>query len=345
MEIRIVNPLTDHIWEDLFYQTHKAMPIFYSAIWAKVLSKSYGYRPLYFTLFQKNSIEAAIPVMEVNSALTGKRGVALPFTDFCEPQVKSKEDCQILLDHILSYGKLNNWKYFELRGGNSCLSLKNSFETYIEHQIDLKKHLDDIYKNIRSSFKRNIKKSVKHEVRIEISQSKKALNDFINLNFLTRKRHGLPPQPSSFFKNLHRFCLKNHGYIFIGTVEKKVIAGAIFLIHHGNVIYKYGASDIDYQSLRPNNQLMWEAIQFFKKKNCSSISFGRTHPEHTGLLQFKNGLTKDTRAINYYRYDFTKNGFMDLKKHTGEKQINKIFNKMPIPILNLTGRLLYRHMG
>lgn len=344
MSVRIVNPLTDDVWDEHIAQFNSELPIFYTSTWAKVLAASYGYMPLYFTISDENGIKAFLPVMEVKSSLTGKRGVALPFTDFCEPQFKTIEQSRELLDSILSHGKSKNWNYFELRGGNRHLTKKPNSETYIEHQIDLLPDTDEILQNIRSSFKRNVKKSVQNEVQIEISQSRKALKHFIYLNFLTRKRHGLPPQPSFFFKNLYRYCIKEKGYIFLARYAEQIIAGAIFLVNQGNVIYKYGASDIEYQSLRPNNQLMWEAVKFFKEMDCKSISLGRTHPDHTGLIQFKNGLTKKTQTVDYYRFNFVKGSPMEVKQ-THAKYFTRIFNKMPIPILNLTGKLLYRHMG
>ena len=85
------------------------------------------------------------------------------------------------------------------------------------------------------------------------------------MNCYTRRRHGLPPQPLKFFRNLYDFVLtKNKGFISISKYGGKSIAGAVFLLIGQKALYKYGASLIEYQNLRPNNLLMWESIKYLK---------------------------------------------------------------------------------
>lgn len=48
---------------------------------------------------------AVFPVMEVNNPLTGKRGVSLPFTDYCDPIVTNDEQFEEILTYANEYGK------------------------------------------------------------------------------------------------------------------------------------------------------------------------------------------------------------------------------------------------
>ena len=82
--IQRVNPLEDAGW-DVRLRTRPASSIFHSASWARVLQGTYGYAPAYFTLIEGDQLQALLPIMEVSSWLTGKRGISLPFTDECEP--------------------------------------------------------------------------------------------------------------------------------------------------------------------------------------------------------------------------------------------------------------------
>ena len=114
--IQIVDPTLYPGWDDLILR-HPESTFFHTSAWARVLAESYGYTPLYFTVFENGGISGLIPVMEVKSALTGTRGVSLPFTDFCDPIVNDNTSFKGLFDRVVDFGRRQNWRYIELRGG------------------------------------------------------------------------------------------------------------------------------------------------------------------------------------------------------------------------------------
>jgi hypothetical protein len=119
--IKIVNPLAYSYWDNTLLSCPGAS-FFHTSTWARVLQKSYHYEPLYLTMGGDGKM-AVLPVMEVNSPLTGKRGVSLPFTDYCEPIVSNDEQFEEILSYITDYGKKNGWRYIEMRGArNSWIS-------------------------------------------------------------------------------------------------------------------------------------------------------------------------------------------------------------------------------
>ena len=117
MSLQILNPVQIPNWDDLVLATGKAS-FFHSSAWAKVLSESYGYKPLYFASVEKGNLQALVPVMEVNSFLTGRRGVSLPFTDYCAPIVQNRQQFQEIVAEIRDQGNKRRWRYIEWRDGN-----------------------------------------------------------------------------------------------------------------------------------------------------------------------------------------------------------------------------------
>ncbi|MGV7223013.1 MAG: peptidoglycan bridge formation glycyltransferase FemA/FemB family protein [Nitrospinales bacterium] len=122
-----------------------------------------------------------------------------------------------------------------------------------------------------------------------------------------------------------------------------VVAGAVFFLFGSRVIYKYGASDRQYQNLRANNLVMWEAIRWCCTNGFKRFSFGRTEPENKGLLQFKQGWGTREDRLDYYKYDLKKNSY--IAEQQGIKSSYNFFKLMPLPLLKVTGNLLYRHVG
>jgi len=342
--IRIANPLEQENWNSNLL-SHDDYSFFHTATWAHVLHKSYGYKPLYFTINEENRSTAMIPFMEVNSPWTGKRGVSLPFTDYCEPIVASKDKCEELFSHIINHGKKNEWKYIEIRGGQKFFDNYEPSEFYFGHILDLTKGIKKISSELRDSTKRNIKKAVKEGIKVEITNSQHAVKEFCRLNSLTRREHGLPPQPYYFFNNVYDQILsKNTGIISLATFNNKAIAGNVFFLFREKAVYKYGASDRNYQHLRANNLVMSKAIEWCCENGYKSLCFGRTEPDNDGLRQFKMGWGTEENVINYYKYDFRKNAFVKNPPQVSAFQ-HKLFNKLPIPVLNALGTLLYKHMG
>ena len=130
-------------------------------------------------------------------------------------------------------------------------------------------------------------------------------------------------------------------YLFQDT--KKCIAGAVFSSFNDQVIFKYGASDKSSHALRPNNLVMWEAIKIYSQNGCNSFDFGRTDLDHKGLLQFKRGWGTQEDTIHYYNYDLVKGEFVN--RYPKIKSSYSIFKHMPMPLLKLVGRVLYKHVG
>jgi hypothetical protein len=341
MHIQILNPLEIPEWDDLLL-TNESYSFFHTAAWAKVLCESYGYKPLYFTVIDNSKLSALIPVMEVNSLLTGRRGVSLPFTDSCPPIVSNQAHYKKIVQCIANYGKKAGWKYVECRGAQNLLYDATPFSHYYGHILELSENEKQTSANFRDSTKRNIKKAIKEGVEVRIDNSSDSMSEFYRLNCMTRKRHGLPPQPLYFFKNLFDHIIsENKGIIVIASCHKRKVACAVF-VHVGEKSYfKYGASDTVYHAYRPNNLVLWKAIEFYAGNCFRSFDFGRTKPTNEGLLQYKRGWGTSEEVIKYYKYCLLKNEY--IQESSGVNLLSKLLKKTPTHLLKLTGYLFYRH--
>ncbi len=175
--------------------------------------------------------------------------------------------------------------------------------------------------------------------------SLEAVQVFYRLNCITRKRHGLPPQPWHFFKSVYDHVIsKGHGMVALAYHKGEPIAGAIYFHFGKKALYKYGASDKRHQNLRANDLIMSEAIKWYNKNKYENFSFGRTDPNNSGLMQFKAGWGARERIIKYYKYDLKKNAFIKAAPHP-KRIYNGVFNNTPIPLLKIFGSVLYKHMG
>ena len=355
MPIQIINPLEIPNWDSLVLR-HPTASVFHTAGWARVLLDTYGFKPCSACVFKGEVLTACLPLLEVNRFLTGKRGISLPFTDFCEPLLNGTVSSRDLFEFAVNLGKDRHWKYLELRSSDFSLErnerdkrnerdeLANPYMSFSHHILDLSPGVDKLYKNVRESTRRNLGKAGKEGVSVRFATDLESARTYFRLHCLTRKRHGGPPQPWSFFENIytHRVAA-GRGFVALADYQGKPIAGAVFFTFGDQAIFKFGASDRKYHSVRPNNLIMWETIRRLAETGLRSLSFGRTDPEHKGLIQFKSGWGGREKTSAYTRFDFKTRGYLR-EIQNPYPRYTRIFQKFPTPFLRALGNLFYKHL-
>lgn len=340
----IIDPTLYPGWNDLIASSPQCT-FFHSSNWAGALKDSYSYKPLYFAGREGRSMSALVPVMEVKSVISGKRGVSIPFTDRCEPIAGDAGGFRALFDEILRYGREAGWKYLELRGGRNLLDGAVPHRTYSRHVLALHGREADLLAGFKPSTRRNIRKAADSGIEVTISGSEKDLDEYYRLHCLTRKRHGLPPQPHGFFRAVHRNVIsQGKGLTVLAAWKGRPVSGAIYFHSGKKAIYKFGASDLAYQRFRPANLVMWEAIRHFCKKGFDELCFGRTDIGDAGLIRFKAGWGAREEPLHYFRYDFNRSAFIK-GSPVSSGLSGVVFHRLPLPLLRFAGEILYRHMG
>lgn len=342
--IQILNPLETPDW-DARVRHFPAATFFHGAAWARVLHATYGYQPVYFATGDANRYHSLLPMMEVNSWLTGRRGVSLPFTDECEPLVPDVAAFPPLFAAAQAQGKVRRWKYLECRGSCAALADVPASTSFYDHRLELQSDESALFATFDSTVRRNVRKAEQSDLTIEFSQSLEATQAFYDLLCLTRQRHGMPPQPFGFFANIQRHVLaEKQGWVVLARQGKVPVAGAIFLQFGRSVIFKFSASNKDFQHLRANNLVIWHAIRHYAREGYTSLYFGRTSLNNEGLRRFKLSWGTQERKSQYVRCDLKAARFV-ITDDQASGWHTRIFQKLPAFISQLIGAFLYPHLG
>jgi hypothetical protein len=332
-----VNPLEHPDW-DAPLTRRPDFSFFHGAAWTRVLVETYGFTPAWLAADQ-----ALLPLMEVNSWLTGRRGIALPFTDDCAPLCETEQDFQRLFQSAVELGKSRGWQSIELRGGRNFLKAAPVSLAFHGHSLNLTVGEAQLFERLDSSVRRAIRKAEKDGVTVEVLQSEAAVHDFYVLQCQTRKRHGLPPQPLGFFLNIWRHILsQNQGAVVLASQGGEKIGGAVYFFLGGRAIYKYGASDFRRQHLRPNNLVMWEAMKWLARNGATTLHLGKTSLAHEGLRKFKLNLGAVEQRIEYVKFDLRSDRFVTETDGVAGWH-NRVFATLPVCMSRVAGELLYKH--
>jgi len=340
----IVNPLRQPGWDSLLAGRPEAW-FFHGTAWARVLHETYGHVPVFAARFAGGQLQTLLPLMEVSSPWTGRRGVSLPFTDFCFPLKTKGQDAGKLYEMAMAQGRARGWRYLECRSSDEDWPGSSPSLVFYGHRLDLGAGEKSLFEELDGAVRRGIKKAGAAGLRVQFDNSMESVETYYALHCRTRRRHGLPPQPLRFFANIQEYLLRpGLGFIATARRENQPVAAAVFLHHGRQALYKFGASDYGFQQLRPNNLLMWEGIRQCAARGCASLHFGRTSLANEGLRRFKLGFGAREEEIKCCKYDFGAGRFVaDVDRAEG--WFNRVFACLPPPLLRLAGRLLYPHLS
>src|ERR1700741_1657825 len=154
MKIFQIDPTRDARWAELV-ERHPKASVFHTAGWIKALRCTYGYEPLAFTTSSPNSdLENGLVFCRVNSWLTGRRLVSLPFSDHCEPLCESADDLNFVIRYLQATFQHQNWRYLEVRPVNGDFKHNGDANTFVPsathflHVLDLRPDLDELFKSL-----------------------------------------------------------------------------------------------------------------------------------------------------------------------------------------------------
>lgn len=127
-------------------------------------------------------------------------------------------------------------------------------------------NIDDIYKQMRSNIRTDIKKAESEKIKIMPSNNIVA---FYKTNILTFKRQGQKiPYSLDFIQNLDKACVDhNSREILFAKDKKSQIHAVAYLVWDNNeMYYLMGGGDPDLRNSGATSLLMWEGIKLSSEK-------------------------------------------------------------------------------
>lgn len=347
MTVYTLDPLQDPRWKS-FTDSHPEASVFHSCGWLRALQRTYHYRAVVFTTTPPGEpLTNGIVGCEIDSWLTGRRLVSLPFSDHCQPLVSDPGDWASLVGFLKLERERAGWRYLELRplllnlpGARGPVRGFSENPFYV-HWLDLSDDLERIFQTFhKSCVQRRIRRAEKEGLDYEEGCGQDQLERFYGLLVQTRRRQGLPPPSLAWLESL-RECLGSQLRIHLVSRHAHPIAGMITLICKQTVVYKYGASLADFNHLGGVPLVFWKAIQQAQELGARWFDFGRTEISNRGLLTFKDRWGTRRLPVSYFR---SPSGICSWSG-APLKAAGRLVPSLPRWLLVRVGTLLYPHVG
>jgi hypothetical protein len=336
-------------------ERHPSASCFHTVSWLDALQRSYGFQPIAYTTARAGGeLEDGIVFCGIDSWLTGKRTISLPFSDHCQPLVDSADTLAGMISFIQAERARAGHKFIEIRPSriqssvlHEAISLRTA-RSFCLHTLDLSPKAEDIFRSFhKDCIQRKIRRAEKESLSYHSGRSQSLLKDFYHLQVLTRHHHGLPPQPFRWFSNLLH-CLGDQLTIRMASKDRTPVAAIMTLKFKNTVVYKYGCSDPAFNNLGGMPFLFWKAIQEGKADGATEFDLGRSDLENKGLMAFKERLGASRSALDYYTDAHRPEKFP--RASAAVDKANRIFQEKIVPrlpdrLLIMAGELIYKHVG
>lgn len=341
---RPIDPIADPDWL-AFVEESPSAEVFHHPRWLELLRSQYGYELQACCVGNGRGIEAGIPIARIESRLTGRRLVSLPFSDVCSPAVAAGAGPAAVeaLGRALADEAGRSGLELTVRAslpGAPAAFLENGLVRHLLALAEDPAEVEGRYS--KSQVKRGIKKARRENLRWERAVDASALDAFYALHVKTRRRLGVPTQPKRFIRRFEGLFAAGLGFVGLVRDEGRPIAAAVFLTHNGTMTYKYGASDARALGKRPNNLLFSEAIRWACESGFHTLDFGRTETANEGLRSFKRSWGAEEVELSYTH-------LADRPPSTGsgrrDRLVGATIRRSPPLVGRLVGEALYRHFG
>jgi hypothetical protein len=335
-----IDPIIDSRWA-AFVDHHASSSVFHTPAWLRALHRTYGFVPLILTTCPPGQkLINGISFCRINSVLTGRRLVSLPFSDHCQP-LACPEDMEILLPILMDTLDRDRLKYVELRPFAALMPTEFArSQHYYFHLLDLRPPLDAIFRKLHNDcIRRKIRRAEREGLTSDAGRSYKLIEEFFNLQVATRRRFGLPPQPRKWFMNLVD-AMGENVTIRVARFQGRPVASILMLRHKQTAIYKYGCSDANDSNRGGTQLLLWQAIEDAKSEGMEAMDLGRSDIDDVGLITFKERWGAERRDLEYLRYPA--HHYQTVRKSSVS---GRIMARLPNHALIAIGRLFYRHMA
>lgn len=346
MSFYSIDPTADPRWQD-FVERHPDSSVFHTVGWLDALARTYAYRPVAYTTSPGGKeIRSGQPFCHIDSWVTGRRLVSVPFSDHAALLLEGQNDLQEMCSFLQEKVDRKACKYVEIRPLKSPSAGADPFggsKLFYSHRLSLKGDLDTLFRSFHPScVQRKVRRAEREKLDYTEGRSEKLVQQFYRLLLHSRRRYGLPPQPISWFRNLVA-CLGPNLKIRLASRNGTPICAILTLTHKKVIVYKYGCSDPKQHKLGGMALLFWKTIQDAKSNGFDELDMGRTDCDEPGLIAFKEHWGATRSLLTYSRYPAV------VPMTSGDtwqlKIARKVFGVVPVPTLATAGRFLYRHVG
>jgi hypothetical protein len=348
-----IDPLTDDRW-DAFLQAQPDARIWHSSAWLGTLQRAFDYTGAHLACVVDGTLTGVLPLLLVESRVTGRRLVSLPFSGPSGPIATSRIALAGLVQRASELTAELCCRYMDIRtcdDGKDVLNGLDNLQPYVWSVMPLQGSADQIWRGVGRGIRTDVRRARRLGVTVTSSNDKHDLKAFYGLFVKTSQKHGVPPQPYRAF-DIMWDVMKPRGmlHLFIARFEKTIVNALLVVSFKDIVTALYIGTDYRFLRYQPVKLTYWTAIRWACESGNRFFDLGVTHVNNESLRWFKRSFGAAEHPVTYAYCPQdgpagTMRGvFADQTSGVGSL-LRAAVRQLPPGVLHLLGRLLWKHMA
>jgi hypothetical protein len=368
IKLRIVevNPWEDSRWE-AFVVSHPDGTIYHHPAWLKALECEYRQRAVFLACEDSDgTLLGILPLLYTrglplsgSSPLAGPRLSSLPRTPLAGPlAVDGTVTAMILREAVRRVNAESRFRLqIKMQGGELSSGIPGIVRKpwRVSYVVRLPGSPGQNYtvpnREDRSKIKRAVNKALANGVRTRIADTEADLRAWYVIYLETMRRNFVAARSYRFFlalwklmhpKGMMRLLLAEHD---TGS-GPRIIAGYVIFCFRHTVTYAFGASRASDFALRPNDMILWEAIQKASLEGYRFVDLGEVPDGDVDHARFKSKWGADAvRLYRYYFPDFPDSEPSEMKTgHVPMALVKRIWQHTPLAMTAWLGDRIYGYL-
>ena len=310
--VTCISQINKTVWSD-FVIKHPNGNIFQTPEMYQVYLKTKNYEPVFLAVENENKEILGVLLAVVQKEHKGLLGIFSSRAIIMGGPLIHKNDPDVL-DFILKeynllvkkkaiYSQCRN--FWDWREHSEIFSSHGFlYEDHLNIIIDLKKSEEQLWSEVHSKRRNEIRRSLKEGTLFVISNTVDSLKICYQILKNVYSRAKLPLPSYEHFQALHNNSTDKQGLcIFTATYEGEIIGCLLGLVYK-EVVYDYYAGALDnFYNKYPNDLIPWEVIKYVKQNGFTTFDFGGAGKPNVpyGVRDYKKKFGGD--LVNYGRFE------------------------------------------
>ncbi|MEY3200925.1 MAG: hypothetical protein RIR70_475 [Pseudomonadota bacterium] len=327
-------------WDEFVMRCEEAS-FFHRSQWAGILEEVFGARAYFLYAEQGGVIEGVLPLALVESWLTSRALISLPFCIEAGVAAVSPAAREALLREATLIAAQLGVDHLEIRSRRLIDETWPTQDLYVRFDKPILPAAEDNLAAIPRKQRAMVRKGIAANLAGVIDED---VTRFHALYLDNMHRHGSPAQPLRYFKRLRQAFGDDCQVLTVESPDGKPVSSVLSFYFRDTVLPYYAGDVIAARGLYANDFKYWALMEAARERGARCFDYGRSKVG-SGSWSFKKNWGCESAPL-YYQYPYFK-GAPEVPQHNPNNPryalLIRLWQRMPRSLTARLGPPLARH--
>ncbi len=341
--IRSVEQDDQKPWDE-YVLSHLDSSPYHLWAWKEAVEQVYGHQTYYLLAEDHSQLVGVLPLVNLRVPFLLNELTALPFCDLGNCLADSLQIQVALVDKAREIAETIKSKAISLRGqlkDFSCSGLYVENTGKVRMILSLPESSESLLASFKSKLRSQVRKAEKNGVEFHWT-GLDGVDSYYSVYSQNMRDLGSPAHSKQWF----RAIMTHYGdraRIGLAEFEGKCIGAGLILSTNSQTTIPWASTLREHNRLAPNMLLYWNCLKLAADSGKQSFDFGRS-TEGEGTYRFKKQWGAQPEPLIWYS-SFSSKTEKDSSHGGSREKVEKIWQKMPLPIANIIGPVLRKYIS